>query len=266
MRIECDTRYFHHAMRDYQAAMRKDMREVIRQQAKLFVRDILGLMHPKSGPKGRKNVARDIARVFKDPRKLGADALAHSLIANTDEAFALAATYDSRRIASRIRHLATEGNHRVLSAVLARVGPKAKIHLPEAATVSPKLHKDAIRRGSVPDWHKGYAYTGRTSDLARYIKVVQARVGNAKGGWGECAARLGVTLPAFVRAKAAGRGSCLIDENPDAPSITLINRDPAAVAQDSQFNISARAYDKRVNSIYAVLDRIAKRNAERASK
>lgn len=304
MKIETDVKSFDAAFRELRETVRKDLGTALKQQAKLFVRDIINLMKPESGPAGRKRVARDIARVFRvqgsnlSEHELRSvtkgstpEIVARQLISNKTLGSQFAARFKNERIKKRISELVTSGNEDSLRAVLegrGRSGTRkrddkgrwTKVNKGKSNpiikgtdgrksdTPSKTIHDAAKFKGVVPPSARGrsVAYTGRMAAIRAYIKSVQERVGSAKGGWGEAARMLGAILPEFVSRNSTGRGSATIDDTPDKYTITLINRDPAAVQQDKQFKISDRAFDMRVISMETQVQKILEARARKASE
>lgn len=288
MKIETDVKSFDAAFRELRETVRKDLGTALKQQAKLFVRDIINLMKPESGPAGRKRVARDIARVFRvyNAESSGGDLqviakgsspeiVARQLIADKTYGAQFAARFKNERIRKRMTELAFSGNEDALRLMLAGQGRKGGSNPIIKGTDGRKadmptktIHDSAKIKGYVPPNARGrsVAYTGRMAVLRAYIKSVQERVGSAKGGWGEAARMLGAILPEFVSRNSTGRGSATIDDTPDKYTITLINRDPAAVQQDKQFKISDRAYNMRVLAMQTQVEKVLEARARKASE
>ena len=64
MSVEVDLTEFDRAMRDYAEATGKGIADVVRQQSRLLVRDLIKRTGPDSGSKIAKAIDRDVRRVF----------------------------------------------------------------------------------------------------------------------------------------------------------------------------------------------------------
>lgn len=270
MKVEVDDKSWRAAMAEYRAAMKLELMPALKNQARLYLRDVLALMKPASGPKGKKNVARDIARVFRTKAPVGdARALAARLASDVDAGTAFGKSRTNRKLGERIRLLSARGDANALLAMFNNGVIRASGHAAQtAAAPSAAIHNAAKARGSVPANARGrwVIYTGKRAALAQYVRAVQARVGKARAGWAAAANDVGLTLPAFVSKHGSASGSVRKVSTVNETSIEVINRDDAAVQQDRQFNISARAYDMRVTAMSEVAERIATRNAAKASR
>lgn len=270
MKVEVDSKGWREAMAEYRAAMKLDLAAALKNQARLYLRDVLALMKPESGPKGKKNVARDIANVFRTKAPIGnARALAARLASDVEAGAAFAKSRTNRKLGERIRILSARGDANALLALfqngaLTRRSSDARIvNAPDRA-----IHRAAKYKGFVPAnaRNRWVIYAGKKSALNQYVRAVQARVGKARAGWAAAAREVGLSLPAFVSRHGSAGGSVRSVSTLTETSIEVINRDPAAVQQDAQFNMSARAHDMRLTSMHEIAERIAKRNADKASQ
>ena len=270
MKVEVDASAWREAMAEYRAAMKLDLAAALKNQARIYLRDVLALMKPASGPTGKRKVARDIARVFRTKAPIGAAAaLAARLSSDVDAGAAFAKSRHNRKIGERVRLLSARGDANALLAmfqngVLTRRASDARI----VNAPLPEVHNAAKRKGVVPPnaRNRWVVYAGKKAALTQYVRAVQERVGKARAGWAAAAREVGLSLPAFVSRHGSSGGAVRSVSTVTETSIEVINRDPAAVAQDAQFNISARAHDMRVNAMSGIAERIATRNAAKASR
>jgi hypothetical protein len=121
-----------------------------------------------------------------------------------------------------------------------------------AVRFSPQEHlRQRNARGRVTGRSRNKVVLG--SDVAllnAYVAKRQEAVGYAKSGWWAALRLVGGKAPGYVT-KFGERGGDVIDDrnNPDAPSITAINRTPWAVRKDEGDRIMADARASRINAI-----------------
>lgn len=261
--INVDDRDFTRAIRELAEASRRTSAEVVQQQSKLLIRDIIKFQAPTSGPKGKANVKRDILRVFRTPKS--GEALAEFLVGNKPDAMKYCDNIRDGSMRLRLQTLIFRGiTPQKLANVLfdMRLVHGRSSSYAEANQPVPAIHKAARYKGSVPhNTGKWVYYTGKRSELNAYIRRVQARVGSGEAGWGKAAMRLGVALPAYVLARATSEGGVAIIENKATGyyEIQIWNTNEGAVNQNHERGFVSRAVNIRYDNMISVTDRILTR-------
>ncbi|PTY02741.1 hypothetical protein DB346_08170 [Verrucomicrobia bacterium LW23] len=206
--LQVNTRSFEAALLDLYGATRRDMTELLREQARGFIRQVVLITPPGGGSvtgvaaraRGNLRIEQDIRRVF---RELRHEKWTSPEIKDAIRKKDLAAL---REIILRIPELA---------GMEVRLTPETSFH--QAArgsrgTVSPRRRPNVL----VLD------------GLGAYIREQQKRVGMLASGWNAAAEALGVKLPAWVARHGNSRGSVLLQLNEPNFSIRLANDVPFA--------------------------------------
>lgn len=198
------TEDFENALVRYKVACQKDWQFVIKQQSRRVGEKLVKFTPPKTSGIGKKNVARDIGKVFAD-------------LGNTK--------WEDKPLDKMWKAGDFEGVKKALSA------HPSKETLPifqyEKIFKKPirAIHKAAIgKSGRVPKHFKTrYAVAGK-GELKKYVKKVQLQVGVAKSGWLAALVKLGGKAPNFVARHGTKYGGFVDGNKGDNPFFTLINK------------------------------------------
>ena len=202
--FEIITKDFENALAKYKVACRKDWQFVIRQQSRIVGEKLVKFTPPKTVAIGKRNVARDIGKVFVD-------------LSNTK--------WHDKSLDKMWRADNFEGVKKALE------NNPNKLQMPvfkyKRILAKPvrNIHKAAISRsGRVPkNWHTTYAVAAK-DELKKYVKKVQLQVGVAKSGWLAALVKLGGNPPNFVSRHGTKYGGFIDGNKGDNPFFTLINK------------------------------------------
>ena len=202
--FEIITKDFENALAKYKVACRKDWQFVIRQQSRIVGEKLVKFTPPKTAAIGKRNVARDIGKVFAD-------------LSNTK--------WNDESLDKMWRASNFEGVKKALE------NHPNKLQMPvfkyKRIFAKPVLniHKAAINKsGRVPkNWQTQYAVAGK-GELKKYVKRVQLQVGVAKSGWLAALVKLGGKAPNFVSRHGTKYGGFIDGNKGDNPFFTLINK------------------------------------------
>lgn len=197
------TEDFENALVRYKVACQKDWQFVIKQQSRIVGEKLVKFTPPKTSGIGKKNVVRDIGKVFAD-------------LGNTK--------WEDKSLDKMWK----AGNFEGVKKALSTHPSKETLPIFQYEKIFKKpiraIHKAAIgRSGRVPKSFKTrYAVAGK-GELKKYIKIFQAHVGIAKSGWLAALNKLGGKAPAFV-SKHGTKFGAYVDRNyGDNPFFELIN-------------------------------------------
>lgn len=204
VKFEIITKDFGNALAKYKVACRKDWQFVIRQQSCIVGEKLVKFTPPKTAAMGKRNVARDIGKVFAD-------------LSNTK--------WHDKSLDKMWRAGNFDGVKKALE------NHPNKLQMPvfkyKRIFVKPirNIHKAAINRsGRVPkNWHTSYAVAGK-GELKKYVKRVQLQVGVAKSGWLAALVKLEGKALSFVSRHGTKYGGFIDGNKGDNPFFTLINK------------------------------------------
>ena len=202
--FEIITKDFENALVKYRVACRKDWQFVIRQQSRIVGEKLVKFTPPKTAAIGKRNVARDIGKVFAD-------------LSNTK--------WNDKSLNKMWR----AGNFEGVKKALENLPNKSEMPIFKYKRIFAKpvrnIHKAAISRsGRVPkNWRTQYAVASK-GELKKYVKKVQLQVGVAKSGWLAALAKLGGKAPSFVSRHGTKYGGFIDGNKGDNPFFSLINK------------------------------------------
>lgn len=202
--FEIITKDFEDALAKYKVACRKDWQFVVRQQSRIVGERLVKFTPPKTAAIGKRNVARDIGKVFAD-------------LSNTK--------WHDKSLDKMWR----AGNFEGVKKALENYPNKLQMPVFKYKRIFSKpvrnIHKAVINKsGRVPkNWHTSYAVAGK-GELKKYVKKVQLQVGVAKSGWLAALAKLGGKAPNFVARHGTKYGGFIDSNKGDNPFFTLINK------------------------------------------
>lgn len=198
------TKNFEDALVRYKVACQKDWQFVVRQQSRIVGEKLLKFTPPKTAAIGKRDVARDIGKVFADLSNI---------------------KWEDKSLNKMWR----AGNFEGVKKTIENYPNKSEIPIFKYKRIFAKpvinIHKAAIgKNGRVPkNWRTQYAVAGK-GELKKYIRHVQLQVGVAKSGWFAALTKLGGEAPNFVSRHGAKYGSFIDGNRGDNPFFTLINR------------------------------------------
>ena len=220
--FEIITKDFENALAKYKVACRKDWQFVIRQQSRIVGEKLVKFTPPKTAAIGKRNIARDIGKVFAD-------------LSNTK--------WHDKSLDKMWR----AGNFAGVKKALENHPNKLQMPVFKYKRIFSKpvrnIHKAAISRsGRVPkNWRTQYAVAGK-GELKKYVKKVQLQVGVAKSGWLAALVKLGGKAPNFVLRHGTKYGGFIDGNKGDNPFFTLINKVSTFPHGDVPARILRRAF------------------------
>jgi hypothetical protein len=241
----------------FAAATKQSIAEVVRQQARLMLRDdggngIIKFTPPvgeqEAKARGDAVVRRDIHRVFltKETAQVIADRAKvrgfRQAFRNKNYAKILDLLNKTQPGTARVRGYTTKTGKKVADYTQRRqVSSLNNNRLGFVTSVSEtpdravhKSRQDLNKRVRRNRWSQ--LVLSKTS-LPKYIAEIQKRVGTMKAGWRPAARALGISVPNFVANVERASGSVSIDLGGDNPSVTMVNSTPRAN------RLAARAID-----------------------
>lgn len=204
VKFEIITKDFENALAKYKVACRKDWQFVIRQQSCIVGEKIVKFTPPKTAAIGKRNVSRDIGKVFAD-------------LSNTK--------WNDKSLDKMWR----AGNFEGVKKALENHPNKSEMPIFKYKRIFAKpiknIHRAAIgKSGRVPkNWRTSYAVAGK-GELKKYVKRVQLQVGVAKSGWLAALVKLGGKAPSFISRHGTKYGGFIDGNKGDNPFFTLINK------------------------------------------
>ena len=237
--FEIITKDFENALTKYKVACRKDWQFVIRQQSRIVGERLVKFTPPKTAVIGKRNVARDIGKVFAD-------------LSNTK--------WNDKSLDKMWRAGNLEGVKKALKNHPNRL--QMPVFKYKRIFVKPvrNIHKAAINRsGRVPkNWHTSYAVAGK-GELKKYVKKVQLQVGVAKSGWLAALVKLGGKAPNFVSRHGTKYGGFIDGNKGDNPFFSLINKVSTFPQGGTPARILRRAFIAQIkameNNIKRLMDK-----------
>lgn len=239
MDFQIITKNFKDALVRYKVACQKDWQFVVRQQSCIVGEKLVKFTPPKTAAIGKRNVARDIGKVFAD-------------LSNTK--------WEDKSLNKMWR----AGNFEGVKKALESHPNKSEMPIFKYKRIfkSPvrNIHKAAINKsGRVPkNWRTQYAVAGK-GELKKYIRKVQLQVGVAKSGWLAALTKLGGKAPNFVSRHGTKYGGFIDGNRGDNPFFALINRVSTFPQGGTPIKILKRAFVAQTkameNNIKRIMDK-----------
>lgn len=239
MKFEVITKNFEAALVRYKIACQKDWQFVIRQQSRIVCEKLIKFTPPKTAAIGKRNVARDIGKVFAD-------------LSNTK--------WEDKSLNKMWR----AGNFEGVKKALESHPNKSEMPIFKYKRIfkSPvrNIHKAAINKsGRVPkNWTTQYAVAGK-GEVKKYTKIFQSHVGVAKSGWLSALQKLGGKAPSFVTKHGTKYGSFKDTTNSTNPFFELINKVRTFPQGSTPMRILKRAFSVQAkameNNIKRLMDK-----------
>lgn len=237
--FEIITKGFENALAKYKVACQKDWQFVVRQQSRIVGEKLVKFTPPKTASIGKRNIARDIGKVFAD-------------LSNTK--------WNDKSLDKMWRAGNLEGVKKALENHPNRLQMPVFKYKRIFTKPVRNIHKAAINRsGRVPkNWRTQYAVAGK-GELKKYVKRVQLQVGVAKSGWLAALAKLGGKAPSFVSRHGTKYGGFVDGNKGDNPFFTLINKVSTFPQGGTPARILRRAFIAQIkameNNIKRLMDK-----------
>jgi hypothetical protein len=219
-----------------------DVKEAIRQEAKLLARNCVGFTPPTT-----RSPKVDVAAWAKQ-KKAGEAAIEKDIQKIFIPVSQVAEKFNDRALGARIKKYAEGGETDKIEAVFKDLKIKGKL-LKEA-----DLETHSKSRGASGRTLKRFYIIEIEKSIKALAALLKKRVGFAKAGWKSAAQSLGVTLPNWITRHNAP-GSIQIRMNTENPSITIENAVPYAQKHNATahviqraLNLSAENLTKRLNA------------------
>lgn len=272
--VEVSLAQFDAALKEYARATGKGTVDVVRQQARFTVRELIKCTAPNTRGPTAGRIERDVKRVFRTPKALREEV--EALIQKRTAAFLSTgheAVYKVRwrnpRLGKRIEQLFEKHDAVGMEAVWRRVhGAPMNQYLVTNMIDGARLRAAKNpTTGSVPKGARGQSviYAGNPANLQRFIRERQADVGVAKAGWVAAASALEAPVPSFVRkqTKKFGRVAADLSATAIAPFVLIVNSSTPAIAQDAAYQIVQKAIAERVGAMNKQLRYLHEREARK---
>ena len=204
-------------------AMQEVIVPLVKQEARLFVRDVVNVTPPSSKGKtgiqakkqGEAAVARDIAKVYGTPSKVYLRLRAKA--AGLERAYWKAIKEKNVKTIERIRRSLSE---------ISFDDFQVPIGFDQGVA-----HQMRRKRGRVKGDQVDYIIDD-PKELRRYVKKMQARVGLLASGWVRAARKLGQPLPGWVTRHGDRRGACAVIQSEERVMIIISNKVKFTTQQD----------------------------------
>lgn len=242
--VKIDTTEFDRAMRRFGAESKRTSVEILTQQAKLFVRDIVRITPPSTGKtsivKGKNRLVSDICRIV---QPLPAAKFNKPGFYN-EESF------------HPFNHVGAAPIGEIMHKMLRSTAAIEKWHQSRRNNRGrvPKIHKNAttgIRKRDLKFLDQGFT---TPSLLTAYIKAQLAKIGILASGWNAAAIRLGLPLPQWITRHGTSRGQVEVITTGGSVKIRITNAvrfvgDVSGMERrvQSALNNRAKQMDKQVD-------------------
>lgn len=256
------------ALNDLIREKRADAAQLLREEARLFVRDVVAFTPPRTKSIGLKAIAKDLAKVY----ATAAQVIKKARESSKQLAVALSAALRNRdygafmallsRTTGASETVRVKPHHRGGKQVAGYNVSRRIVSRPMAKwaggavnnIVDPAYHIRRRRANGRVAGERWSQIVFEAKSLKDYVKLVQSRVGWAKAGWAATAARVGFALPAFIRELAGKAPGNVLETGAPSYSITMVNRSSAI--PDYQGRVVNPALRRRYVSLVKEAQRI----------
>jgi hypothetical protein len=234
--IKIDTSAFAAAMSRFAVDSKKTSREILDQQAKLFVRDVMRITPPNKGDtrglvRGKAVVRGDLARIFRPVSD-----------AKIEE---FRDFYGGNSFVTEFGHKGAKAIGNIEEVILSY--GKMKAFHQARRTRSGKVMKvnraatTGIRKRDLRGLDTGMV---RAADFKKYLKEVESEIGKLLSGWSAAAKRLGLTVPAWVSRHGSERGEISVETSGRTLKVRITN---AVKFVSNVWNLERRVNDALAN-------------------
>jgi len=259
MSVSLDTTSFDQALGLFMSNSKRDIKVVLRQQAKLLTADCCKLTPPFSTAV----FGNPASESFAAQKRIGDNAVKTQITGLFMPAAKLSDVKGGGERAKTLRGYIASGEFQKFKTYLDR----RKVQTPffEAATAG--LHSASRdRRGRVHS--KANVIILKADTIRDLLKQKLAHVGKAKAGWRTAAQKFGLNLPSWIT-RHSTPGTAIDDtDNPTNPSVTIQNLVPYAsdLAADPQNRIIERALAFRTRAMLRQVENYQQKRAAEFSR
>ena len=246
--------------------------EVLRSQARLFVRDAMRFTPPFSNA--------PITESWQTQRMAGFAAIIRDMKGMMSAASQLRVLSSGSDVAAWLAGLARDNKGKFIDTLQTkfRLGFGDVLDKPDKKTVDAALDSRKryrrnqqsyiIHNGNIPSYFNASGRLAVPPELAAIVQERTALVGLAKAGWVKAAQALGMKgIPPWVKKKAGrSQGIYETDGSGLTVSYTVGSRVPWMQARGRELNIIGRAWRNRQRNIEKEIERVLKANARKALK
>lgn len=257
-KIHLDDRQWKLAVKEFWAATNKDLQTVLRDQGRLFTRDVAKYTPPTGRTPNNES--------WSAQKRAGEEAIKNDMLAFARPIKSLSVISDPKNkvLRERLKNMIDRKDYKTLIAVLQKLGvPITRVFEKFPTEIYDKFrgkNSKRIRKGKAQPW-----FVIDSASYAAELKNRQKKVGEAKSGWRRAAAILKATLPGWVT-RRKGDGGIVDDTGKKAEqSITLWNAVEYAQRWGASIRILDRAMDNRIRSMKVQTEHIIKKNADKYS-
>jgi len=252
-----DTTSFDQAFALFMSNSKRDVKVVLREQAKLLTRDCAKLTPPFS----KTVYGNPAAESFAAQKRIGDNAVKTQITglfmpaANMSDVKGGLGEKTARLLKGYLR----SGEFQKFKTFLDR----RKVQTPFVEAATEPLHRATRRFGRVRK--KALMIVFDADTIRTLLKEKLSHVGKAKAGWKTAAARFGVSLPGWITRHSTAGSATDDTEHPTNPSVTIQNLVPYAseLASDPETRIIQRALEFRARAMLRQVEHYqAKRAAE----
>ena len=286
MKAELDIKPFLKAINAFRTASRGKTGKVLKDVAKLVVRDAMSLTPPNSAKSVRAKQGKVAWKVHK---KMGENAIIKDLLGKKTDHGHHGGVFRVRKAATFNRAMKLEKKlgrdmagmgHAFWATKDGRVfGVEKNLYQPKASVSMMKKHHNKYRnkRGRVSRAGREDIQIGRhvfidkmfgqSGSFAAYMKYLKGRIGMGKAGWNAASNALKVPyVPKWIKKHGSGGGSVKIEINkPIFPTITVTNAIQHIQAHGAKLRIVAQALKSQTHNL-KVRTKKAIEDAARKSK
>jgi hypothetical protein len=191
---------------------KRTKQQLLTQQMRLLVRDVVGVTPPGDRKKGEGAIAVDLLRIFRPMN---------------DAQLAAFENFNGLERREQFGHRGAKALGEIRTVILSR-GEMEQWHQRRRRRDGRvmQIHRrvtTGLRKRDLKGLDTGLV---RERDFAWYRRKVQNEVGTLAAGWNAAAQKLGVRLPAWVRRHGASRGSITITITATSMRIRVVNAVP----------------------------------------
>jgi len=249
-----DTTEWETAVQQLVALTGTDLGKLIKDEAKLLVRDCIKLTPPTTGgagilkenlkkqeQSGKNAIVRDIRRIVKDVKDLD--------------------MYKNEKVKSWLNRAFKNHDWKLVLDIVGG-GEGAGMQVPDNIHEQYRNKRGRVQRVVPKFWIKD---TPARKKLLTYAKKVFERIGKAKAGWLPAARRLKLAKRHYIKFISRHSGKGMVSDNTKGtqnPFVIVANMEAHAQKHDSGGKIMAVALKLRTNVIYDKIEKLMKIHAE----
>jgi len=280
MKAELEIKPFLKAINAFRTASRKKTGSVLKEVAKLVVRDAMSLTPPNSSSSALVKKGKPAWAVHK---KMGEGAIANDLLGKGGRGGVFrvrkASTFTkARKWQEKLGKDMAGMQHSFWATKDGRVfGVEKNLYQPDATISTMKKHHNKYRnkRGRVSTAGRKDVQIGRHVFLDKmfvtpgrykaYLKYVKGRVGMGKGGWNAAATALKVGRPKWIKKHGSSGGRVKVSINhPIYPTIKIVNAIQHIQAHGTKNRVVAKALKSQTHNLKLRTEKAIKESARKA--